>query len=224
VRDLLITGTVRENSSRLPNKLTRKFGDTTLFDLYMQKLTEIKKATPFNVVVGINPKDKTLWEISKKYSIEVASRNDTSSRQGSVLNEIFNYLENYDEEYIMWINSCFPFIEPNTLIKIANKFIEDENIKSLHCIRKVDNWFWIDSKPINIKSKKHSRTQDALPIYESVHCTHIFNKQYMFDNCSYFEFTENHPYLYELGHSKEFLDVDTEFDFKLCEAVYKCYE
>jgi len=224
-RDILLLGMARESSTRCPNKMIRKFDNTTLFDIYLKKLEHIKDISGndifSNIVIAVSPEDKKLYEISKRYNVDIEDRNKISIRQGAVLGEIFNYLNKYDEEYVMWVNGCFPFLEPETIASVGNFFRVAYTMKSLHCIKRRKNWFWRYNKPINIKSGSHSKTQDSLPIYESVHCFHIFNREYLLDNCAYWDFTKNNPFLYKVEEGKEFLDIDTELDFEICEKLWE---
>ena len=95
MRDILLLGIARENSTRCPNKMIRDFHNTTIFDIYLNKLTEIREIyTPeifSNAIIAISPEDKTLYNISKMYPLRLQERNHESVKQGAVLNEIFNF-------------------------------------------------------------------------------------------------------------------------------------
>lgn len=227
MKKILLLGMAREGSTRCPNKMVRDFNGTTIFDIYLQKLQEINEACFANlfsdVAIAVSSNDKTLWNIANSYPLRLIERNNVSIKQGAKLNEVFNYLEDCKQDYVMWVNGCFPYLQTETISCAGAFFKETDSVKGLHCIKKRSNWFWLNNKPLNIKSKSHSRTQDSLPIYESVHCFHIFNRKYLLDNCAYWDFTEDNPYLYEVEDGVEFLDIDTELDFEICNALYKKY-
>ena len=48
--------------------MTRAFGDTTLYDIYLKKLEEINNSKrPFsNIIMALNKNDSVLWNKSKK--------------------------------------------------------------------------------------------------------------------------------------------------------------
>lgn len=218
---MLVVGMAREKSTRCPNKMARSFADTTLFDIYLKKLETLSRLFP-DIIIAVNKNDKILWEKANNSMLTVKERPDSSIAPASVLSSNFSFLKDYDQEFVLWVNGCFPFLKPLTVIEAVVCFVGIDNIKSLHCVREVKNWFWNEEEqPITIRSKNLSRTQDAIPLYESVHCFHIFRRKYLLDHCAYWDFTKNNPYLFKVENSQEFLDIDTELDFDICENLYK---
>lgn len=222
-KDIIIVGCGRENSTRCPQKLIRKLPDgNTIFNMYMKKLSALKNITRYRVIVAINKKEKTLLDIANGYDIEIIDRNDKSVGNISDLNKIHHYMEDFNNEYMMWINASFPFIKPNTLIDMIDYF-NDNECRGMHCIRKVNNWLWEDNKhkPLNVSNIKNVKSQDTDKVYESVHCCHIFDRRFMLDNNMCWRYQKNDPILYEVKDSLEFLDVDTETDFMICRSLYE---
>ena len=70
---LILVGLARENSVRVPRKMIRPFGDTTLFDIYIDKLKTISQMkSPFSrVIIGVNKNDETLYNKSKESGLEI---------------------------------------------------------------------------------------------------------------------------------------------------------
>ena len=135
---------------------------------------------------------------------------------------MYHYLKDFDEEYVLWMNACFPFLNPKTVIDATNFFIKNEDLVSLTCVKEKLNWFW-DFKtrePLTIERAAEGRTEKSLPIYESVHCFHIHNVKDLIQKNRYWDFKPNDPYLYKLEDSLEFLDIDTQTEFDICESVY----
>ena len=221
-----MVGMARERSTRCKNKMIRDFAGTTIFDIYLNKLIDISTMDncPFkDTIIAVNKNDKILWEkTSSAKAIKLQERSDSSVAPDSVLSSNFSFLEDYDENYVMWINGCFPFLKTETVISAAKLFINNAKLKSLHCVKQVKNWFWDgNGKPMTIRDKTLSRTQHAIPLFESVHCFHIFNRKYLLENCAYWDFTENNPYLHKVDAGIEFLDIDTELDFLICENLWR---
>ena len=79
-QSLLILGTARESSSRIENKMTRKFLDTSLYEIYLKKLESISSL--YKVAMAINKNDTTIWNLTKNTSLEVIERNDKSVAKG----------------------------------------------------------------------------------------------------------------------------------------------
>ena len=77
-KSILILGTAREESSRLEDKMTRKFDKTSLYRIYLNKLEKIYNSLSYPTAISINKNDKRLWEATKNTSIEIIERNDKS--------------------------------------------------------------------------------------------------------------------------------------------------
>ncbi|MBE3094959.1 MAG: hypothetical protein IMZ52_07990 [Actinobacteria bacterium] len=223
---IILVGMARENSTRVQQKMTRPFGDTTLFNLYIDKLKVMSQMdNPFSrVVIGVNKNDKTIYGISKKSGLEVIDRDDMSvSREIHSLNSTHNFLKDIEEDYVMTVNACFPFLKVDTILKIANFFNESKDIKSLTCAKERYNHFWdfTTHKPINNKDPKCVSTRIISPILENVNHILIYKKEAIFKNNSLWQYTKNDPYIYLVEENEECLDIDTPFDFRICEATYK---
>jgi len=223
---LMLLSIAREHSSRVPNKMLRPLGDTCLFRLLIEKFEEIcKRRNPFDyIAIALSKKDKTLWDMAKSYNIEIEERNDVSVSQGDLLlSQTHHYLKDIPVDDVMFVNGCFPFLTIDTITNAAALFKEYEVIKSMTAVKKRYTWFWdIISKPINNRDPRCVSTKHSLPLLESVHCFHIFNRIHLLETDSYWNLKPPFdPFLYVLPESTEFLDVDTEYDFKLCEAIKK---
>lgn len=224
MRRLLLMGTAREGSTRTKDKMTRKFGSTTLYELYLKKFEDILHMVhPFNeIIMAINKNDKLLWRLSENSEVKIQERSDFSAKDASLPADIYEYLQNYDEEYVMWVNACFPFLKPKTIIDAAQMFIDDENMKSFHCVKERQNWFWDPQtkKPITLEKKSHTMTQESKVIYESVHCFLIHNINTILNENKLWDFKLNDPYLHVVPDTLEFFDIDTEEEFNICETLW----
>jgi len=222
---IILVGLARENSVRVPHKMIRPFGDTTLFDIYIDKLKTISQMNnPFSrVVIGINKNDKTLYSKSKEVGLEIIERDDISTaKEIHSLTSTHNFLKDIDEEYIMTVNACFPFLTIDTMLSIANFFVESNYIKSLTCAKERYNHFWdfTTHKPINNKDPKCISTRVIPPILENVNHILIYGKDFIFKYDACWDYTKNNPYIYLVEENEECLDIDTPFDFRICEALY----
>ena len=222
--DFLLLGHARSGGTRVKNKMTRKFHDTTLFDLYLKKFYNITVMdNPFSKIrMALYKEDEPLYSIAKESGVIITDRDESSITNNPNIDcvSLFHYLKDFDEKYVVWVNGCFPFLKEKTIIDITNYF-KDNDLKSLHCVVERQNWFWDSHKklPINVNPFVLA-TQSQKTIYESVHCLHIFDRKYMLDSNRMFPYEMNNPYLYELEDTFEFLDIDTMKDFEICEALY----
>jgi len=224
---LILVGAARENSFRLPHKMIRPFADTSLFEIYVRKLDYIAKNSKlFNrVIVAVNKNDKTLWDMaSKMENIELKARDNQSiSQKFNGISETQSYLKDYEEEWVLNVNGCFPFLKINTIEEIASFYMKNNHIHSITCVKERYNHFWeIDShKPINNKNATVLSTSLLPPVLENVNHILIYNKNYMFEHECYWDYTDNNPYLYIVTNNEETLDIDTKMEFDICEGLYK---
>jgi len=230
MRDIILLGMAREESTRHPNKMLRPFGDTTLFDIHLDLLHQVAtmENSPFTrVILALNKKDKRLWERAfwtiyhRKSPIILVERNDWSVQGATKPSELFHYLSDYEEPYVMRVNACFPLLKADTLIKGAEFFKSHPKIKSMTCVKERKNWFWnpSDGKPLTLGDTTHTTMQQSRAIYESVHCFHILNRQSILNDVLW-NLNRNDPYLYVLPESIEFIDIDTETEFQIAESVW----
>lgn len=225
MKKILLIGTAREKSTRVKNKMTRPFGNTTLFEIYLKKLEQISRmSNPFNdIIMGVSRTDKTLWKMSRDSKIKIVPRSSFSvSDEATVSAEQYHFLEDFKEDYVMHINGCFPFLKPETIIEIGNTF-KAGNAKSLMCVKKRYNYFFdsLSYKPINNRDKSCLYTQDIPPLLEGVLSVIVYDRKFSLEHDYYWDYTKNNPYLYILPDSIECLDIDTQVEFDVCQELWK---
>ena len=225
MRDIVLVGEGRQGSRRIKNKMTRPFGNSTLFDIHLKKLEYIQSVkNPFSsIIVGVNRKDTILWEKAQNSKIQVVERNDLSTGDTTNPCEVYNYVSGCKEKYFMHVNGCFALLNPETIIKATEFFLNNKNLNSLAPVKIRHTWFWdIETKqPFTIEGHSDGSTELCKPIYESVHCFYIHKISNVIHKNIWWELKENDPYFYVMEDNGEFLDIDTPIDFEIAEAVWK---
>jgi len=212
-------GNGRLSSTRLKNKLLLPYAETSLAEIAIKKISNLKNFD--NIYYAVN--DNQLIDLCKKYlsNSSIIIRDKHSSNANSPITLIHNYLKDIDFNYCMWINSCHALLKPET-IDTAIDFFKKNNFNAMTAVIKKKTWYYDDNKlPINDKDpRKQILTQDSSVVYEVVHAFHIFNKNHLFTTDTYWNNKLNDPYLYEIDPI-ESLDVDTLNEFTISETVYK---
>ena len=227
MKKLLLLGYAREGSTRVKNKMLRQFNGNTLFNLYMEKFENINKyQNPFsNIKMAICKNDKNLWDMAKSYNVDIIERSEYSAKASidKDCKKVYHYLKNVEEANIMWVNGCFPFLTESTINNIGRYFVKRGNVRGLHCVKQKYSWIWDIHKRSIINSENIGKisTVHFKPYLESVHCCHIYNKNYLLNYNSYWPFTKDNPYLYDVEDTIEFMDIDTEMEFKYFENIWK---
>ena len=218
---IIALGNARINSKRLHNKMLKPFANTTLTQIAVRRLTELKEIDDIYFAVYENE----LVTLAQKYlpSDSIIVRTKTSANADYPITRVHDYLAMIDFDYCVWINSCHAMLKPET-IDLAALTLKNNNYKSLTSVKKRLSWFYdIHGLPINnLDPIDQIQSNKSNPIYEVAHAFHIFNKKHFFNTDTYWNNNYNDPYLFEISEI-ESVDVDTEHDFIVSEILYELF-
>ncbi len=229
MKEILLLGLAREGSTRVKNKMTREiYNGKSLFSIYLEKFEEFLGVSfpgcPFSdVAFAICPKDKKLWEIASKYAVPLLERNKKSITGLQPLSGLLECIDDFQHKYkyVMVVNGCLPFLTVDTIIK-AGKYFQNHKGQSMISVVKRQNWYWNDKgRIINKKDSKEMATQLTPPVYETIHTMHTGPIRRLMNHDKFWLMKPNDPILFEIKNPIECFDVDTETDFKICQALMK---
>lgn len=223
--NLIAVGQARlSDTSRCKNKMLRPYADTTLVELAVRRLASLNN---FDAVY-FGAYEAELLEVAKKHlpssSIKVRTKEMACAENMMVA---YRWLCDIEFDYCMWINSCHGHLTAKTLDRAALHF-RGGNYKSMTSVKQYYTGFYdVSGRPVNDKEPAmkngkvyQRRTQDSSPLFGIANAFHVFEREHFLKTHTYWNNSENDPYLYELNVI-EALDVDTEDDFIISEAVYK---
>src|SRR3990170_2088376 len=102
---LFLLGTAREGSTRVKDKMTKPFGNSSLYEIYLKKMEELLGEGIFSGVgMAINKNDKTLWARSQNTSVPLIERSDESVKGLRARSEELHFLKDVEADYILWLN------------------------------------------------------------------------------------------------------------------------
>jgi len=204
----------RTGSQRCPNKMLREFCNTNLISLALKKFAGTSQL--FKLYFAVH--EQELIHIGKNYNCNIIKRNEQSAKADDI-KTVFNYIDKIEEEYIMFINACSPFLTLKTLENAIDCFKKNKP-KSLTAVIKKHTWYYfLDGKPINFLDPTNLNTKSSVPVFEVTHNIHIFNKNRFIEHTYFWNHSENDPYFFEIDEM-EAIDIDTEFDFYKAESIY----
>lgn len=209
----------RTQSSRLPNKVVHSFADSTLFEISIQKMIQIKSEHRY---VSIYDGDDVLMGIYEKYKHQVGliSRSFDSVSTGKKHQRVtFAHYLKVPTKYIMVINPCAPLIKINTYQQSLRQFLSSD-FNTLTSVIEKNNIFFNSSREVINSSSYDVSTQNNEIVYEMAHSFHIFDKDFFADKGYFWDYTKNNPYLFVVS-SEEAYDIDYQLDFDICEYLYK---
>ncbi len=204
----------RIGSQRCKNKMLRDFAGTNLISLALGKYSVEPKS--FKLYFAAH--EKELLNIGRNYNCAILER-DQASADGEKIEIIMNYLHHIQEEYVMFINACCPFLMLDTLNR-AVKCFEETKALSMTSVVKSHTWYYFqDGRPINFLDPTTLNTKHTEPLYAVTHSFHIFNRKRFLEKHHFWNHGEKDPYFFEISE-QEAVDIDTEFEYKLAESLY----
>ena len=205
---------VRKGSQRVKNKNLRPFGNTTLLDLKLQTLLQIK--TLDNIIVSTDSEQAI--EIAKSYNIPTHKRDPYYASSNCTNSEFFENLgQSIEGDYLMYTPVTAPLIKPETYYDFINRFFNVlDNHDSMLTATYVKDHMWLDNKPINYDPTNAPNTQDLPDIIKLTYGINIISKKNMIE-CK--NVVGKNPTFYLLD-GDETVDIDTPLDFKFAEFLY----
>lgn len=203
----------RKQSQRCPNKMLRTFGNTTLADIILSKLSLFGE-NAFFAAHAEEFKNKCL-----EHGIDFVQRTLKSVTVDEPQTECLSFLKDVNYEYILIVNGCLPFLKTSTITNFLQKVVENGLNPTSAVIARNNYFFTKDKKALNFSSNlKNLNTKTVEPIYEFANALYFFKRDYFFKNSRYWNWDDLN--LVELESTIEIIDIDTEEDFILAEGLW----
>lgn len=132
------------------------------------------------------------------------------------LDIIRNFINDVDADIYVLTHVTQPFTKKSSIEKALNKVVSD-GYDSAFSAEVMQDYLWMDGKPLNYDKKNIVRTQDLKPIHKESGAFFIFRKE-VFTKLGQ-RIGEN-PYIAEIDRF-EAVDIDTSEDFEFAKAVCK---
>ena len=211
-KDVAVFSCGRTDSQRCRNKMARPFGDTTLLDIALSKLSSLNANTFFAGYEGLF-KQRCL-----EHNVDFIQRTKKSS-SSEVASEIYSFLEDVDYKYLLCINSCQPFLKVETIETFLSQCIATK--EPSFAVFKRNNYFMDkNNHPYNYdKDIKTINTKFVEPVKEFAHVFYFYEREYFLENGVYWNWSDLN--FIEIPHGIETLDIDTEEDFEMAELLWE---
>jgi CMP-N-acetylneuraminic acid synthetase len=205
----------RSGSVRVKNKNIRDFNGSTILELKIKQLKQIKQLD--KVIVNTNCEE--IMQIAKKAGAECVKRDDYFASNTVSMSEVFkNIAENVDAEYIMYANATNPLVKTESYEKAIDIFFKNKDKSdSLTSCHDVKEFLYLNNKPLNYDPKNQPRSQDLPDVIALNFAISILSR----DNMIKFKnILGERPYFFKLDEV-ESIDIDTNLDFFIAEKVYE---
>jgi len=211
---------MKEHSARVPGKNIRSFCDKPLFYWIMNSLQYVNITK-----VVINTDSRVIADMVKGYfpDVEILYRPEELCGDMVTGNCLIKWtIEQLDDDEFLYTHTTNPLLSPaimNKAIYLYQRFKKSGNFDSLLGVTKHHmRLFSLQATPINHDPHKLERSQDLLPVYEDNSTMYIFDRNTFSKNNSRIG---DMPYMFEIPKYQG-LDIDTEGDWLIAEAVMKC--
>ena len=205
---------IKLNNQRLPGKNTMMLGERPLCDYMFKTIGDIDcidekyiYCSDEKIIPYIKPYEEKGLKFLKRYKY-------LDGNQVKGLEIIESFVRDVNADIYVLTHVTQPFTE-KTSIEKAIHMVAGGDFDSAFSSIVLQDYLWMDEKPLNYNIKDIVRTQDLKPIYMETGAFFVFRKEV---------FTElrqrigNSPYICETTQF-EAIDIDTKEDFEFAQAV-----
>ena len=211
--DVAIFSIGRKDSQRCPNKMLRPLAGTTLTDILLKKFARCHQPTFF---AGYEPEFRSLCN---NHGVRFVQRDERSATIDEPIVEILSFLQPLEFTHFLCVNASLPFLELDTITSFLDDCIANNSQPAFSVIRKANHLMSLDRHPLNFDITAHTiNTKTVKPVLEFAHALYFFSKEYLFREGTYWDW--NAVRLIELPSKLQTVDVDTEEDFRIAEALW----
>lgn len=220
VSNILFIVQARLSSSRVPRKMIRNIGDTSMFEICLKKLKTSTVIPIKNIYVSVY--DDELKDVAKKHGINIYHRSKESATANENQTTIFEWYDKFDYEYVVLINACQPFLSIETVDRFVNDFLKTDSENMFGVLEK-KNYFWDkEGSMINCWTEKGLDTKLVQPVYEAAHSLYASRIDLIKDQNFMGSFKKkNEPELWIMKDEQEIFDVDYEWQFQMAKNHYE---
>ncbi len=207
---------VRKGSLRVKNKNIKPFANSSLLEIKIKQLLNLKKWKKISDIVVSSDCEKML-EVAKSHNVNIHKRKEYFASSNADNSEFFkNLAEDVGSgDWIMYSPVTCPLISFETYNEILSNFYN--NPHNTVTVSPIKHHLWLDGKPLNYEINKSPNSQDLPDIYSINYAISIIKRKQMikFKNIV----TDNPKFI--VLDEIESIDIDTELDFEFAEFVYK---
>jgi len=206
---------VRAGSERVPSKNTRPFHDTTLLDL---KLTVMKQVRNIDEII-VNTDCPQCTEIAERQQVRVQPRDAYFAASDVTNDQHWRHLAEVTEcDHLMMAQVTSPLIRRSTLQSAVDAwFAPGRDFDSLNSVSEERKFLWQDGKPLNYDADRTPKSQDLPKIVSLNFAITIIEREVMRSRGNV---VGRRPEFLDLSRV-EALDIDDSLDFGIAEHLYR---
>ena len=221
IKDIAFVIQARLGSQRVPQKMIKNFCGTNLLDIALRKMvfSRIPSSQFF-----VSAYEDELKSICHRRGVNVFDRSkESADSEGTPMGLMYEWWNKLPFKYCILINACAPFMKTETIESFTEAYVNSDS-EGMFGVMEKKNYFWNkDSKLISPwpKGQAVMNTKFVEETYEAAHCLYAGRMDKIGEGIWMGDF--NKPGDIELFpmEEKECLDIDYQWQFDMCEALYK---
>jgi len=219
INDICLIVQARLGSTRVQNKMMRKFSDTTLIDLVISKLKTSKVIPQENIYMSVW--DEELKDVANKHNVNIYHRSEESAKsEGGDLSVLFEWWDKLPYKYVVLVSACNPLLKIETVDSFIEKFMSTDSDGCFGVIEK-KTYYWNESNEsiTDWKGLQTMNTKFVEPTYEAAHCLYASRMDIIGDGNWMDKNYPPQPELFVMDELETF-DIDYEWQFEIGELLY----
>lgn len=204
----------RSGSKRLPHKNIRLVNGLPLLYYSLSELTKIDQIDKIVLATDSDEYVNSLIGLPYYKQWEYVKRDDNTSNDYSTQEQVVEYVlkeTGYNPENIILVQPTCPLVDANDIVSGLAALDDNPALNSIITIEEINRFFTDNRNEMIVRP----RTQDKVPKYAETGCFWIFRR-------NKFEIAKNRiiePYAFLKVSKTSALDIDTEEDFDIIEAL-----
>lgn len=210
----------RLNSTRIPKKMIKKFGNSNLLEILLKKLNDSNIIDKNNIYISAY--EEELKEICRKYNYNIFSRSEESANTDNNMKLMFEWYNKLHYDYYIIISACNPFLELKTIENFYMNFIKINNKASFGVVKK-KNYYWNNNNEMITNwplGQTTFNTKEVENTYEAAHCLYAGKMEDIGKNIYMGDFSKNEIDLFIIENEFECLDIDYPWQFDMLNSYY----
>jgi len=220
IKDVCFVIQARLNSERVPKKMTRSFAGTSLVEISLEKILNSKVIPKENFYFSVY--EPELKNIGENYGVNIFHRSEKSALAENSITDIYEWHDKLDYKYVVLISACTPLLKIETIDSFVESYLESDS-DGMFAVMAKKQYFWDHNRKMVSdwpKEQKLMNTKTMNITYEAAHCLYAGRLDIVKDGYWMDTKVPPEPELFVV-EEQEVFDVDYEWQFKLCESLYK---
>ncbi len=206
---------IKLNNERVPGKNLKCFSDgTTLLEHSLTTLASVETIDEIYCFCSSPEVQKFFPKKGNevKFLQRSASLDTAETKSQDILAAFINQV---DADVYALFHVTSPFVSKTSIKTCIDKVVNDQ-YDSANLVKKVEDFLWMDGKPVNFNPEKIARTQDLPEVVKEITGLYVFEKEVFL---KYNRRVGVNPYKCYIDSIEE-IDIDYPSDFELAKAVY----